>query len=60
MELLYWLSYRAQRKNLVTNQVAAAGCEKLLQKGGSSFLLCSKICTRCAFYQPKTNLFCNK
>ena len=36
MELLYWLSYRAQRENLVTNQVPAAGCEKLLQKGGSS------------------------
>ena len=44
---------------LATNQVFA-GCEKLLQKVESSSTFCDKICTCCAFYRPKANLFCTK
>jgi len=44
---------------LATNQVVAR-CEKLLQKVESSSTFWNKICTCCAFYRPKANLFCNK
>ena len=44
---------------LATNQVVA-GCEKFLQKVESSSTFCNKMFTRCAFYPPKANLFCNK
>ena len=44
---------------LATNQVVA-GCEKFLQKVESSSTFCIKMFTRCAFYPPKANLFCNK
>ena len=33
-------------------------CEMLRQKLDSTSTFCSKICTRCAFYWPKANLFC--
>ena len=44
---------------LATTEVVA-GCEKLLQKAESGFTFCNKICACCAFYRPKTNLFCSK
>ena len=44
---------------LAANEVAA-GCENLLQKLESTFTFCNKICTCCAFYQPKANLSCRK
>ena len=44
---------------LAANEVAA-GCENLLQKQESTFTFCNKICTCCAFYQPKANLSCRK
>ena len=44
---------------LATKEVVA-GCEKLLQKVESSSTFCNKICTCCAFYRFKANLFCNK
>ena len=44
---------------LATNQLVA-GCEKLLQKVGSSSTFCNKICTCGALYLHKANLFCSK
>ena len=36
-----------------------AVCKMLLQKVESSSTFCNKICTCCAFYRPKSNLFCS-
>ena len=42
---------------LVINHLVE-GCESLLQKVESSCTF-SKLCTYCAFYRPKANLFCS-
>ena len=44
---------------LATNHVVS-GWKTLLQKVESSSTFCNKICTCCASYRPKANLFCNK
>ena len=44
----------------IATKEVVVGCEKLLQKVESSSTLCNKICTCCAFYRSKANLFCNK
>ena len=44
----------------IATKEVVAGCEKLLQKVESSSSFCNKICTCCAFYRFKANLFCNK
>ena len=44
----------------IATKEVVVGCEKLLQKVESSSTFCNKICTCCASYRPKANLFCNK
>ena len=54
------LRFTAHIQNyFATNQVVA-GCKKLLQKVESSYTSWNRICTCCAFYRPKANLFCSK
>ena len=47
---------------LATTQVVAVvtGFENLFQKVASGSTFSDKICTCCAFYRPKANLFCSK
>ena len=54
-----YVSRFTKQTSPATNQVAAR-CERLFQKVESSYTFCNKLCTCCAFYRPKTNLFCKE
>lgn len=52
-------SFTTHGSNLSYNTQVVAGSENLLQKVESSFAFCNKICSCCALYWSKANLFCN-
>ena len=60
VEYLCSAFYHPRIKPVLAANQFFEGYEKLLQKVESSSTFCNIICTCCAFYQPKPNLFCSK
>ena len=55
-----WEFYHPRIESVLQHYTqVVAGCENSLQKVESSFAFCNKICSCCALYWSKANLFCN-